>query len=63
MLLLMLLITQSCLTLYNPWTAARQAPLSFTVSRTLLRFISIASATPSNHLIFCQHAEGYLFST
>ena len=37
----------------TPWTAARQVPLSFTVSRSLLRFISIESVMPSNHLIFC----------
>ena len=36
-----------------PWTAARQVPLSFTVSQGLLRFISIESVMPSNHLILC----------
>ena len=33
------------------WTAALQAPLSFTVSRSLLKVMSIESVTPSNHLI------------
>ena len=35
------------------WTVARQAPLSSTVSQSLLRFMSIESVMPSNHLIFC----------
>ena len=34
--------TLSCVQLFaTPWTAARQAPLSFTVSRSLLKFMSI----------------------
>ena len=37
----------------TPWTAARQASLSFTNSRSLLKLISIESVTPSNHLILC----------
>ena len=37
----------------TPWTAACQAPLSFTVSRSLLRFMSVESVIPSNHLILC----------
>ena len=37
----------------NPWTAARQASLSFTISRSLLRLMSIESVMSSNHLIFC----------
>ena len=36
-----------------PWTAARQASLSFTVSQSLLKLISIESVMPSNHLILC----------
>ena len=36
----------------TPWTAARQASLSFTISRSLLKLMSIESAMPSNHLIF-----------
>ena len=35
------------------WTAARQASLSFTISQSLLKPMSIASVTPSNHLILC----------
>ena len=35
------------------WTAARQASLSITNSRSLLRLMSIGSVMPSNHLILC----------
>ena len=41
------------MTLCNPWTAACQASLSFTISQTLLKFMSIESVMPSNHLILC----------
>ena len=37
----------------TPWTAARQASLSSTVSRSLLVLMSIASVMPSNHCILC----------
>ena len=37
----------------TPWTAACQASLSFTVSRSLLKLISTESMMPSNHLILC----------
>ena len=37
----------------TPWTAARQASLSFTISWSLLRLMSIESVMPSNHLILC----------
>ena len=37
----------------NPWTAARQASLSITNSRSLLKLMSIKSVKPSNHLILC----------
>ena len=36
-----------------PWTAARQASLSFTISPSLLKLMSIESVMPSNHLILC----------
>ena len=35
----------------TPWTAARQASLSLTISRSLPKFMSIASVIPSSHLI------------
>ena len=37
----------------NPWTAAHQASLSITNSRSLLKFIPIESVMPSNHLVLC----------
>ena len=37
----------------TPWTAARQASLSITNSRSLLKFMSIESVIPSSHLILC----------
>ena len=39
--------------LVTPWAAARQASLSFTISWGLLKFMSIASVMPFNHLILC----------
>ena len=36
-----------------PWTVARQASLSFTMSRSLLKPLSLESVMPSNHLILC----------
>ena len=42
----------SCVRLFvTPWTAACQASLSITNSRSLLKFMSIESVMPSNHLI------------
>ena len=35
----------------TPWTAARQASLSFTIAPGLLKLMSIESHMPSNHLI------------
>ena len=44
----------SCIRLFaNPWTAARQASLSFTNSQSLLKLMSIELMMPSNHLILC----------
>ena len=37
----------------TPWTAARQASLSITNFRSLLKLMSIESVMPSNHLILC----------
>ena len=36
-----------------PWSAAHQAPLSFTISWSLLKLMSTESVMPSNHLIPC----------
>ena len=38
----------------TPWTAARQASLSVTNSRSLLKLKSIGSVMRSNHLILCR---------
>ena len=35
----------------TPWTAAHQASLSFTISWSLLKLMSIESVMPSNHLV------------
>ena len=44
----------SCVQLVaTPWTAARQASMSITNSRSLLKLMSIESMMPSNHLILC----------
>ena len=37
----------------TPWTAACQSSLSFTISQSLLKLMSIESVMPSNHFIFC----------
>ena len=37
----------------TPWTAALQASLSITNSRSLFKLMSIESVMPSNHLILC----------
>ena len=37
----------------TPWTAAYQASLSFTISQSLLRFMSVESVMVCNYLILC----------
>ena len=37
----------------TPWTAAHQTSLTFTISWSLLKLMSIESVMPSNHLILC----------
>ena len=45
----------SCAQLFViPWTAARQASLSITNSRSLLKLMSIELVMPANHLILCR---------
>ena len=45
----------SCVQLFvTPWTAARQTSLSFTISWSLLKLMSIELMMPSNHLILCR---------
>ena len=38
----------------TPWTGARQASLSFTISQSLLKLTFIESVIPSNHLVLCR---------
>ena len=38
----------------TPWTSAPQASLFITNSQSLLKFMSIESMMPSNHLILCR---------
>ena len=45
----------SCVRLFvTPWTAACQVSLSFTISWSLLKLMSIESVMPSNHFIICR---------
>ena len=44
------------------WTAAHQDSLSFTISWSLLKFMSIESMMSSNHLIFCRPLLHLLYS-
>ena len=44
------------------WTAAHQASLSFTISWSLLKLMSVESVMPSNHLILCCPLSSYLQS-
>ena len=48
-------VTQSCPTLWNPIIKARQASLSITNSRSLLKLMPIKSVMPSSHLILCHY--------
>ena len=46
-------VAQLRLTLCDPMDAACQTPLSFTISWSLLKLMSIELVMPSNHLILC----------
>ena len=46
-------VPKSCPMFVTPRTVACQASLSFTTSPSLLRFMSIESVMPTNHLILC----------
>ena len=47
-------VSKSRLTLCNPWTAAHQASLSFTISWSLLKFMSFELMMLLNYLILCR---------
>ena len=56
LLLISLVVVQSLNWVWlfvTPWTAARQASLSLTISQNLPKFMSIELLMPSNHLILC----------
>jgi len=46
-------VTHLCPALCDPWTGASQTSLSFIISWSLLKFMSIELMMPSNHLVFC----------
>ena len=46
-------VARLCWILWDPMVAANQAPLSLTISQSLLKFMSIELMMPSNHLIIC----------
>ncbi|CAN0500669.1 unnamed protein product [Rangifer tarandus platyrhynchus] len=48
--------------LVTPWTAAHQASLSFTISRTLCKLTFVESVMPFNHLIPCCPLLFFAFS-
>ena len=48
-----LLLFSHVLLFATPLTVAPQAPLSFTISWSLFKFMSTESGMPSNHLILC----------
>ena len=47
-------MAQLCRTIYYPWPAARQAPLSYTISLSLIKLMSIGLVMLSNHLTLCR---------
>ena len=50
----MVVLSLSCVRLFETiWNAAPQASLSITISRSLLKLMSIELVMPTNHLILC----------
>ena len=44
----------SCVWVFaTPWIPGRQVPLSFAISQSFLKLVSIESVMPSNHLFLC----------
>ena len=60
----MLLFSHSVVSLFfvTPWTAACQASVFITISRSLLQLMSVESVMPSNHLILCHPLSSCLQS-
>ena len=55
-------VAKSCPTLVTSWTAAHQAPLSSTISQSLLKFMSMELVMLSNHLILCNPHLLFVFN-
>ena len=47
-------VAKMCGLFATPWTAAHQSSLSFTISGSLLKPVSIELVMPTNHLILCR---------
>ena len=56
-------VSQLCLTLWIPMDCSTPGFLSFTISLSLLKLLSIESLMPSNHFIFCHLLLPSLFSS
>ena len=54
-------VAKSCPTLCDPVDCSLQASLSFTVSWSLLKLMSIELVMPSNHLVLCHPLLLHLF--
>ena len=52
-------VAKLCPTLVTSWTAAHQAPMSSTISQSLLKFMSIELVMLSNHLILCNPPSSF----
>ena len=56
-------VAKSNLALCDPLNCGTQAPLSFTISQSVLRFMSLESVMPSNYLIhvipFSSHLQSF----
>ena len=46
-------VTKSCLTLWDPMNCSKPGFPGFMISQNLLKFMSIESLMPSNHLLLC----------
>ena len=55
-------VAQSCLTLCNPMDCSTPASLSFTISLSLLKLMSIELGMPTNHLLLCLTSSSCLQS-
>ena len=56
-----IVVLKSRLTLCDPIDCCCQASLSFTISLSLLKLMSIESVMPSNHLILCRPLLPFIF--